>query len=270
VRTVALVGDPVRQSPSPAMHRAAAATAGIDLDYHAERVTQEELPRAYGRLSEQYLGLNVTRPLKEAILPFLEQVSNEAAKARSVNTVTFRDGSAIGDSTDGAGFLAALDRAGASRSRRAVIVGAGGAGRAVGLALRRSGAEVMIAARDPARASAAAERVGAVVIPLAAEALAPALDTADLLVNATPLGDASPLPESVRLPRTVTVFDLVYRPRITPLLELARTRGCRTVEGVEMLVEQGARSFEIWTGVPAQIDAMRAAALETLQDGARV
>lgn len=270
MRTVALIGDPVAQSLSPAMHRAASAMAGVDLDYLAERITREELPHAYGRLREQYLGLNVTRPLKEAILPFLEQVGNEAAKAGSVNTVTFSDGRAIGESTDGAGFLAALDRAGGSPSRHAVILGAGGAGRAVGMALRRSGAEVTIAARDPARASAAAERVGAMVIPLAAEALAPALGMADLLVNTTPLGDASPLPESVSLPRTVTVFDLVYRPRITPLLELARMRGCRTVEGVEMLVEQGARSFEIWTGVPAPIDAMRAAALETLQDGARV
>jgi len=270
VRTIALIGDPVAQSPSPAMHRAAFAAAGLDLDYVAERVTREELPRAYGRLSEQYLGLNVTRPLKSAIVPFLDQVPNEAAEAGAVNTVTFRDGRAIGDSTDGAGFLAALERAGASTSRCPLILGAGGAARAVGAALRGSGAEVTIAARDPSRASAAADAVGAVVIPLTAEALAPALAAADLLVNTTPLADASPLPESVPLPRNLTVFDLVYRPRITRLLAFARTKGCRTVEGVEMLVEQGARSFEIWTGVSAPTDAMRAAALEALEERAGV
>lgn len=270
MRTVALIGDPVAQSPSPAMHRAAFAAAGLDLDYVAERVTREDLPRAYGSFSEQYLGLNVTRPLKEAIVPLLDQVRGEAGETGSVNTVTFCDGRAIGDSTDGAGFLAALERAGLSTSKRALILGAGGAARAVGAALRGSGADVTISARDPSRASAAADRVGAVGIPLTPEALAPTLATADLLVNATPLGDTSPLPKSVPLPRKLAVFDLVYRPRITRLLELARTRGCRTVEGVEMLVEQGARSFEIWTGSPAPTDAMRGAALEALEEPAGV
>lgn len=265
---VALIGDPVGHSASPAMHRAGFAAAGLDLDYRAERVTRHDLPRAYGGLRRRYLGLNVTRPLKEAILPLVDTVGPEASAARSVNTVTFHDGVAVGDSTDGAGFLAALERAGVSASGHAVILGAGGAARAVGTALRGSGARVTIAARDPARASGPARYVGARVIPFTVDALAPALEAADLLVNATPVGDVVPLPGNVPLPQALAVFDLVYRPRVTPLLEVAQARGCRTIEGVEMLVEQGARSFEIWTGMPAPVDEMRAAALEALDGGA--
>ena len=267
MRAVALIGDPVGHSPSPAMHRAAFAAAGLDLDYVAERVTRAELPRAYGGLRRRYRGLNVTRPLKEAIVPMVDRVGPEAAEARSVNTVTFHDGVAVGDSTDGAGFLAAVERAGVSTSGHAVILGSGGAARAVGAALRGSGARITIAARDPVRASGAAGCVGAHVIPTTADALAPALEAADLLVNATPVGDVLPVAGNIPLPQALTVFDLVYRPRVTPLLEVARARGCRTIEGVEMLVEQGARSFEIWTGMSAPVDEMRAAALASLDNG---
>lgn len=265
MRAVALIGDPVAHSASPAMHRAGFAAAGLVLDYRAERVTRQELPRAYGGLRRRYLGLNVTRPLKEAILPLVDDVGPDAAEARSVNTVTFRDGRAVGDSTDGAGFVAALERAGVSSSGDTVILGAGGAARAVGVALRGSGAAITIAARDPARASRAAECIGARVIPFTADALAPALEAADLLVNATPVGDVFPLPGDVPLHQALAVFDLVYRPRLTPLLELAQAQGCRTIEGVEMLVEQGARSFEIWTGMPAPVEEMRAAAVEAVE-----
>jgi len=151
-----------------------------------------------------------------------------------------------------------------------VILGAGGSARAVGAALLASGAEVTIAARDPGRGPTTAKAIGATAISLEASALAAALEPADLLVNATPLGEHSPLPEGVALHPELTVFDLVYTPRATRLLMAARVMGCRTVEGVEMLVEQGARSFHLWTGLRPPTEAMRDAALAALEERAEV
>ena len=265
MRAIALIGDPVQDSPSPAMHRAASAATGIDLTYVVERVRVDELPLAFEGLRERYAGLNVTIPLKEAVVALLDEVRGDAATTGSVNTVTFRDRRAVGDSTDGAGFMAALRGAGAPPVRHALILGAGGAARAVGAALRDSGSALTIAARNSERASVAAGAIGARAVPLDAAPLAAELEEADLLVNATPLGDRSPLPAGATLHPGLTVFDLVYRPRVTALLAAARALGCRTVEGVEMLVEQGARSFEIWTGVPPPTAAMRDAALAQLE-----
>ena len=260
MRTIALIGDPVRHSPSPAMHRAAFRALDLDMDYVVERVTLKKLPRAFDKLRGRHAGLNVTIPLKEAIVPLLDEVRGAAAATGSVNTVTVRDGRAIGESTDGEGFLVALRRAGTPIPRRAVILGAGGAARAVGGALRASAADVAIAARDPQRGAATAAAVGGRSI--APSELGTEVLEADLLVNATPVADSFP---AVTLHAGLTVFDLVYRPRVTPLLAAAREFGCRTVEGVEMLVEQGARSFEIWTGRRPPEEAMRDAALAHLE-----
>jgi shikimate dehydrogenase len=270
MKTIALIGDPVAQSPSPAMHRAAFMVTGLDLDYVAKRVTAEELPLAFPHLRRDHVGLNVTRPLKESIVPLLDEVHGDAAETGSVNTVMFRDGRSIGDSTDGTGFLAALRRAGAPTPVAALILGGGGAALAVGAALRGSGAEVTIAASNPERATAAAESIGGQGIPLDGPSVSGALAAADLLVNATPIADRSPLPEGLMLHPGLTVFDLVYRPRVTRLLAAARVLGCRTVEGVEMLVEQGARSFEMWTGVRPPTEAMRDAAFKALDERAEV
>lgn len=266
MRTIALIGDPVAKSPSPAMHRAAFAAARLEVDYVADRISADELGAAFERLRTAYAGLNVTRPHKEAIVPLLDQVRGTASETRSVNTVTMTDGQAIGDSTDGAGFLAALDRSGAPSPERALILGAGGSARAVAAALRSRGTAVTVAARNLAKTRG----LPASAVAFEAEPVREALHAADLLVNATPLGDRSPMLDWVRLPRGLTVFDLVYAPRSTALLAAAREAGCRTVEGIEMLVEQGARSFEIWTGIPAPIAVMREAALSALEARAAV
>ncbi len=266
MRTIALIGDPVSQSPSPAMHRAAFAALGLEMDYVAERVTKEELPAAFPRLHGRYAGLNVTRPLKELIVPLLDDVHGDAVRTGLVNTVSFLDGVSVGASTDGSGFMAALARAGHT-AERAVIIGAGGSARAVAWALAASGAHVTIAARNPQRGNATAEAVGAEAISLEPHEVRSALLAADLLVNATPLGSRSPLPSGVALHRELTVFDLVYAPRATELLTAARTVGCRTIEGIEMLVEQGALSFEIWTGRRPPIEPMKDTALSALDEG---
>jgi shikimate dehydrogenase len=278
---VALVGDPVAHSASPAIHAAAFIALGLDLEYVSVRIIRDDLAEAFPVLRRTFLGLNVTRPLKEAILPLLDDVSPEAAAAGSVNTVVFRDGRAEGHSTDGAGFLAALERSGASGARRALILGTGGAARAVAAALLETGAAVLVSGRnaeagrrlvDDLSAARTRGAGGDHVEFLSAEplTLAREVELADLLVNATPVGgwpdiDRSPLPEEVPLRPGHTVFDLVYRPRRTRLLDRASAAGCHVVEGIEMLIEQGARSFSIWTGLEAPVEVMRQAAYRTVE-----
>ena len=270
MRTVALIGDPVAQSPSPAMHRAAFEAAGLDLDYVAEQVTRDRLPEAFEELRERCVGLNVTRPLKEAIVPLLNEIRGAAEETGSVNTVTFRDGRAIGDSTDGGGFLAALTKSGAPSPRQAVIIGSGGSARAVGGALRGAGAEVVIAARNAETMTAVADAIGGVAIPLETKPVRHAVAAADLLVNTTPLGERSPLPAGVALHPELTVFDLVYTPPATRLLADAVEAGCRPVGGFGMLVEQAALSFEIWTGLRPSIEAMQIAGWQAINERAEV
>ncbi|HXF56379.1 MAG TPA: shikimate dehydrogenase [Actinomycetota bacterium] len=267
---VALIGDPVAQSVSPEMQRAAFAALGLDLDYVAVRVPLDELPAIWPRLAASFRGLNVTRPLKQAVIPYLDGLSEEARRARSVNTVRFVQGRAEGHSTDGAGFLAALRRAGVGRVGRALVLGTGGAARAVVAALRSEGTVVRVSGRNRRAGQRLANELGARYVPPETRALSTAVAMADLLVNATPVGSwpdvaASPLPDSVQLHPGLTVFDLVYRPRRTALLDRAARAGCRTVGGIEMLVEQGARSFELWTGLSAPVEIMREAALRALR-----
>jgi shikimate dehydrogenase len=258
-RRLALIGDSVSHSVSPAMMRVAIEVGGLDLTYEAVRVPAAALRGTWSSLVTRFAGMNVTAPLKEAVVPLVAALSPEAAEARSVNTVVLRSGRAEGHSTDGAGFAAALDRAGVTPIR-AVVLGTGGAARAVTAALRRGGTEVVVSGRNTVRRP---EDLGARFVP--PSAVAGELPEADLLVNATPVhGDPGPLPADAPMHPDLTVFDLVYRPRRTALLSRAEAAGCRTIEGVEMLVEQGARSFTLWTGLPAPAGAMRDAALRAL------
>jgi shikimate dehydrogenase len=270
-RTVALIGDPVAHSVSPAMQRAAFAAAGLDWSYVPIRVGRDELDDAWPGLVADLAGLNVTIPLKEAVIPLLDRLQPAARAAVSVNTVMLGGIETVGDSTDGAGFLAALEHADPRPRRRAVILGTGGAARAVAAALRGVGSEVRVLGRNVGAGARLADDVaGACFEPWegAAAPLTDALDGADVLVNATPIGTGdpatSPVPGSVRLEPSTTVFDLVYRPRRTALLDGAAACGCVIVGGIEMLVEQGARSFELWTGLRAPVGRMREAAYRAL------
>lgn len=268
---VALIGDPVAQSPSPAMHRAAFRELGLPLDYVAVRVPREDLAVRFPDLRRRFIGLNVTRPLKEAVLALLDRVDPAAARAGSVNTVVFGPDGSAGHSTDGAGFLAALARAGAPPPARALVLGTGGAARAVAAALLDAGSSVLVwGRRTEASARLAADLGdGAAPLPPDPALLADALPGCGLLVNATPVGAwpdpaASPLPDGVPLQPGLVVFDLVYRPRRTALLSRAVAAGCLAVEGVAMLVEQGAASLRIWTGREPPTEVMRSAALQAL------
>lgn len=274
VRTIALVGDPVSGSVSPAMQNAAFRELGLPFTYEARQVRRGELASAFPSLRDRLAGLNVTIPHKEEAARLVDLLEPAARASGSVNTVAFRDGRAIGDSTDGAGFLRALRRvAGPAAIRAALVLGSGGAARAVAGALAAEGIAVHVTSRNgPAARRLAAEIAGVELVP--ADGLRRALDGIDLVVSAVPAAawqdGAPPLPRDLRLGPDLVVFDLVYRPRRTPLLERALADRSVIVEGVEMLVEQGALSFTMWTGEDAPLEVMRRAAYQALRTPARI
>ena len=273
-RLVGIIGDPVTHSLSPAIHNAAFAALGLDFAYMPLPVPAPRVGEAVAGLRALgFRGANVTMPHKAAVLPFLDEVSRDARLIDAVNTVVVDAGRLIGYTTDGEGFSRALHEVepGGAAGWPVLLLGAGGAARAVALALAREHiASLTIADRTPAAAERLIERLRAHLddvevrlVPL--DQIAPAdVDSASLLVNATPLG----MSESLKLPSLVVdtlrrghvVFDLVYGKRPTNLLTEAQVCGARTVDGLSMLVWQAAGSFELWTGRPAPLDVMLSAA----------
>jgi len=262
-RVAGVIGDPVRHSLSPDLHNAAYRALGLDWVYVAFEVPDGGVAGALGAMRALGLaGLSVTMPHKTAAAELCDTRSPAATALCSVNTVTpDADGRLAGDSTDGAGFLRALADAGVDAAGRdALVLGGGGAARAVVFALAQAGARVTVAARRAPAADAAALLAGGAAI--AWDHRADAAASADLVVNATPVGMAGdaalPLPADVHGGGHVVV-DLVYEPRETPLLAEARARGSLVVPGLGMLVHQAALQVERWTGRPAPIPAMLAA-----------
>lgn len=263
-RVAGVIGDPVRHSRSPAIHNAAFAAAGLDWVYVAFEVGEGEVPSALAGMRALGLaGLNVTMPHKQAVADAVDWLTPEAQALDAVNTVVVHDGRLIGHNTDGAGFVDSLlvDEGISLAGLRCVVLGAGGAGRAVVRAMAAAGAaEVVVVNRTPA----AAER--AVALAGAAGRLGTALDVADadLVVNATPLGmgaDRSlPCDPAALGGASQVVVDLVYDPPETVWMAAARARGLRVVGGLGMLVHQAAHAFTLWTGLEAPLAAMRAAA----------
>lgn len=235
------------------MMNAAFAELALDWRYFHLPVPPERLAQVVGALpGSGYRGANVTIPHKLAAHALADELGAAAAAIGAVNTLRFRgDGSVAGDNTDAGGLLDAL---GDERPASALVLGAGGAARAAVWALRESGVEVKIWSRTPERARRLAEELGV------GHAERPAA-AADLLVNSTSVGLA---PEDtlagLPLVETATVVDLAYGARPTALVEWAGQRGARVIDGLEVLVRQGARSFELWTGRPAPVEVMRAAA----------
>ena len=259
-----IIGWPVEQSRSPAIHNAAFAATGLDWVYVAFPVPPGSAPRAVdGMRALGIRGLNVTMPHKQAVIDALDELTMDAERAGAVNTIIAHGDRLIGDNTDGRGFLRALaaDAGMDPAGETAVVLGAGGAARAVVDALVNAGAKhVLVAAR---RAEQAEGLAGGTVasVSFEADALAGAIAASALVVNATPLGTGGedpPFPVETLDARHV-VFDLVYHPEPTPLVRIARERGARACNGIGMLVHQAALSFEAWTGVPAPLDAMTAA-----------
>jgi shikimate dehydrogenase len=248
-----VLGFPVGHSRSPAMMNAAFAELGLDWRYVRLPLAPDLFDETVRALpASGFLGANVTIPHKLAAHDLADELTEAAAAIGAVNTVAFADGGIAGDNTDAGGLIDALgmDLDGVS----ALVLGAGGTGRAAAWALREAGADVAIWNRTPERAAELAAEFGV------RHALAP--EPARVLVNVTSLGmRGEDLPAQVGLDAVEpeVVADVVYGSEPTPLCHWAERRGARVVEGLEMLLRQGARSFERWTGRPAPLDVMRAA-----------
>jgi shikimate dehydrogenase len=271
-RVAAVIGDPVEHSLSPALHNAAFAALGLDWVYVAFRVPAGSAPAAVEAMRTLGLaGLSVTMPHKEAVAAAVDRLAPGAAALRSVNTVAWAAGELVGSSTDGDGFLAALADEGVDPAgRRCLVLGAGGAARAVAHALGQAGAaRVGVAGRRPAAAAAAAALAGPAGAVVAGVDLRRQLAACDLVVNATPAGmrpgDGAPFGiEADWLPRGIFVADLVYHPPTTALIAAARAAGAEATNGLGMLVHQAARQVELWTGRAPPLAEMSAAALGRL------
>jgi shikimate dehydrogenase len=262
------MGWPVAHSLSPRLHGHWLLRYGIDGAYVPLPVPPERLEQALRALPALgFAGVNLTIPHKEAALALMDRLSPVAARIGAVNTVVVEaDGTLSGDNTDAFGFIAALCQSGAAwraEAGPAVVLGAGGAARAVAVALLDAGApEVRLLNRTPERARALAHGLGGAVRAVDWGAPAAALDGAALLVNTTSLGMRGQPPLVLPLeglPRTALVTDVVYTPLITPLLALAQARGNPVVDGLGMLLHQARPGFRAWFGVdPAVDDDLRA------------
>jgi 3-dehydroquinate dehydratase/shikimate dehydrogenase len=258
-----VIGNPIGHSLSPQLQNAGFKASGIDAVYLPFLVRDlKEFCESIVALRMK--GFSVTLPHKEAVLRYLDDCDELASSIGAVNTVSVRaNGKLFGYNTDYIGVLRALERRMPLRGSRVLIFGAGGVARAVAFALSRAGASVCICARRAGRATALARAAGAEAI--AAKHLQ--TEFFDAIINATPVGmypaiERSPL--EAREMNCRLVFDTIYRPRVTKLMQLAARRGIETVSGVEMFVAQGTAQWEIWTGQRAPEKAMRAAVVAAL------
>jgi shikimate dehydrogenase len=263
-RLTGIIGMPVGHSLSPAMHNAAFAACGLNWAYLAFPVEPANVAAAIrGLAALGCAGLNVTIPHKRAVLASCSSATDAVGAIGAANTlIPDGKGGFRADNTDAEGFQRALDEAGGGdvSGGRVLMIGAGGAARAVAHAVRLRGGRLLVANRTPERALELGEPV-----PFTRDALNAAAAEATLVVNASSLGMGSDdVPPELPLdgigPGQV-VNDLVYRPGGTPWLEAAAARGARTVDGLGMLLHQGAAAFERWTGEAAPVDVMRAALL---------
>jgi shikimate dehydrogenase len=251
-----IIGHPVKHSRSPMIHGYWLRTLGIPGAYDRQDVRPEDLPAFLAAMpADGYRGGNVTVPHKEAAYRLVGVATDRAHVLEAVNTLWFEDGRLHGDNTDVLGFVASLDEGApdwAQATRTALVLGAGGAARAViaGL-LDRGVARVLIANRSMERAASLAARFGPRVTAIAWDGIAAALPGIDLLVQTTSLGmqGQPPLVLSLDgLPATAVVTDIVYVPLETDLLKAAKARGNRTVDGLGMLLHQAAAAFSRWFG----------------------
>ena len=279
-RVCGVIGDPIEHTMSPVMHNAAFRKLGIDYLYVPFRVRKEELGKAVeGMRALNIRGLNITIPHKVAIIPYLDELDPLAEKIGAVNTVVNNDGVLRGYNTDATGFLQALLEKGVEpEGKNMVILGAGGASRAISFILAERGANLVILnrlleldwAEDLARRLSLVFTKEIKALELTEENLARVLERADILINATSVGmtpdaDETPVPSKL-LKAGLVVFDIVYNPIKTRLLREAEEASAQTISGLDMLVWQGVLSFEKWTGLKAPVEVMKEEAIKVLEE----
>jgi shikimate dehydrogenase len=281
---VGLMAWPIGHTLSPAMHNAAFDALGLNWRYVPLPVQPELVDAAVRGLDALgFRGCNVTVPHKQAVILVLDTVAPDAEVFGAVNTIVVdrnesEDGKVTvrGDNTDYKGFIGSLRSEGVEpEGKKVVVVGGGGGARAVVFGLLQAGVEdILVFDIVPEQVQALIASLGDPrlrTLPQTTETLVESARAADLLVNATPVGmspkvDGSIWPDEVVVPSHLTVFDLVYNPQDTRLLKQASQAGAQPIGGLDMLVRQGALSFEMWTGVEPPIDVMRAACREGLKN----
>jgi shikimate dehydrogenase len=276
-RICGVIGDPIEHTLSPIMHNAAFNALKLDYSFIAFKVKPAELENAAnGMRALNIRGLNVTMPHKSAILKFLDRVDLSAQIINSVNTVLNKESKLFGFNTDGVGALKALRENGVEvKGRKVLLLGAGGAARAIAYSMAKETDELAVLNRTLKPAQDLAKLLEKLANKkIFAGSLSPKeiqqnLQDSDILINATSIGMKPKAEESVVAPKllrpNLAVMDIVYNPIETKLVKEAQAAGAKVVSGVEMLIYQGAASFEIWTGKPAPVEVMRQAALNHLQ-----
>jgi shikimate dehydrogenase len=269
-RLVALLGNPLGHSFSPAMHNKAFETLGLNYFYLPIEVASTDLEDVVHGISKMnFAGFNVTIPHKIGIMAYLDHIDELAETIGAVNTVTLKDGVSTGHNTDGEGFIQSLEtQTGISvRGKRHFILGCGGGARAIATTLAFKGAEkIFICNRTEQKAHDLAAEINtkvkacSEVVRMETADIKTALQQADVLINTTSIGmhpdkDRLPIAEDL-IPEGLIVSDIVYNPVKTKLLQAAEQRGCNIVTGLGMLVYQGAEAFRLWTGAEPPINDM--------------
>jgi len=271
-----VVGHPISHSLSPVMHNAALRELGLDYEYESFDVEKDALKSFIQGCRKDFLGLNVTIPHKVGVISCLDELSEGAQLIGAVNTVKFGPGKAVGYNTDGTGCVKSLEEEGvAVKGSRILVLGSGGAARAVAFQCAVEGVQVSLSSRTLRHAQDLSAdlhvKLGtdAPVIDYDQKDISSALKETDILINTTPVGmfphsGDSPIPASI-IPKGVVVLDIIYNPLETKLLSGAKARGCKTINGVGMLAAQGAESLKIWLGVAPPVNTMKEALVNELK-----
>jgi shikimate dehydrogenase len=275
-RVCGVIGDPIEHTLSPIMHNAAFKALKLDFAFLAFKVKVADVEKAVSGMRTLGIhGLNVTMPHKSAVINYLDEVDQAAKAIGSVNTILNKDGRLFGFNTDGVGALQALRENGVEpRGKKVLLLGAGGAARAIAYTLAREADELVILNRTAKQAAELANLLKqtfdrkVVADTLSPNAIKDTLQDSDVLINATSVGmkpNANQTPVAFEWLRPdLAVMDIVYNPVETKLAKDAKAAGAKVVSGFEMLIYQGAASFEIWTGHSAPVEVMRHAAFNHL------
>ena len=275
-RVCGVIGDPIEHTLSPIMHNAAFKALKLDFAFLAFKVKAADVEKAVSGMRALGIhGLNVTMPHKSAVINYLDEVDQAAKAIGSVNTILNKDGRLFGFNTDGVGALQALRENGVEpRGKKVLLLGAGGAARAIAYTLAREADELVILNRTAKQAAELANLLKqtfdrkVVADTLSSNAIKDTLQDSDVLINATSVGmkpNANQTPVAFEWLRPdLAVMDIVYNPVETKLAKDAKAAGAKVVSGFEMLIYQGAASFEIWTGHSAPVEVMRHAAFNHL------
>ncbi|VAX25106.1 Shikimate 5-dehydrogenase I alpha [hydrothermal vent metagenome] len=279
IRSISLgiIGHPIGHSLSPLMHETAALSLGIDLSYKAFDVAPDKLEEFIARLRAEGIdGLNVTVPHKVAVMEFMDEISSEASAIGAVNTIVNNDGELTGYNTDGYGLVTSIEaNAGVQiKDKKIFVYGAGGAARAVCRAVYdQACSRLVIANRTESKAVEIANGLNSSSADVTAmgfdsNKLVDSIKTADIIINTTSMGMEGAAPEPPPgiegVSKGQLVVDIVYRPLDTPLLKKAKALGAGTLDGLWMLIHQGARSFGLWTGEKFPVELVREKLLSEL------